>query len=246
MGRYGAGRLNRHLQLCVGEMILVIIKKCVDNRTCLGYGIHSLSRGESMNKYANIGARIKELRTANKYTLKRLSEESGLSIGFLSQVERGMSSIAIDSLEEIASIFNTSLSRFFDFSGQSTAYPVIHSFEVAATPISQQIIQYVLSNNVEAYHILPRIFLLLPFSDLDVEKVEMYSHEGEEFIYVLEGIVTVYLDDVKYTLYPGDSLITSSLQRHNWRNLTNKNARILTINTPNPFQKAGPDAGRNE
>ena len=51
-----------------------------------------------MDHNVTIGAKVKAFRTAKKYTLKQLSEESGLSIGFLSQLERGLSSIAIDSL----------------------------------------------------------------------------------------------------------------------------------------------------
>ncbi len=53
-----------------------------------------------MNHNLTIGSKLKALRTSKKYTLKQLSEESGLSIGFLSQIERGMSSIAIDSLSK--------------------------------------------------------------------------------------------------------------------------------------------------
>ena len=44
-----------------------------------------------MDHNVTIGAKVKAFRTAKKYTLKQLSEESGLSIGFLSQLERGLS-----------------------------------------------------------------------------------------------------------------------------------------------------------
>ena len=67
-----------------------------------------------MDHNITIGAKVKAFRTAKKYTLKQLSEESGLSIGFLSQLERGLSSIAIDSLAKLADILGVSLSAFFD------------------------------------------------------------------------------------------------------------------------------------
>ena len=51
-----------------------------------------------------IGAKVKALRTEKKMTLKQLSEGSGLSVGFLSQFERGLSSIALDSLEKLSEI----------------------------------------------------------------------------------------------------------------------------------------------
>ena len=69
-----------------------------------------------MDHNVTIGAKVKAFRTAKKYTLKQLSEESGLSIGFLSQLERGLSSIAIDSLAKLAAILGVSLSSFFDSS----------------------------------------------------------------------------------------------------------------------------------
>ena len=66
-----------------------------------------------MNHNITIGSKIKTLRIRKKYTLKQLSAESGLSTGFLSQLERGVSSIAIDSLAKIAEILGVSLSSFF-------------------------------------------------------------------------------------------------------------------------------------
>ena len=82
--------------------------------------------------------------------------------------------------------------------------------------------------------LLPRIYLLLPFAEATTVS-EPYVHEGEEFIYVLEGVVTVYLEENQYVLYPGDSIHILSTQPHNWMNRTNKIARILTVNTPNPL-----------
>ena len=55
-----------------------------------------------MNYNTTIGLKIKELRNSKKFTLKYLSEETNLSIGFLSQLERGMTSVAIDTLAKIA------------------------------------------------------------------------------------------------------------------------------------------------
>lgn len=55
-----------------------------------------------MNTSTAIGAKVKSLRIGKEMTIKQLSEACGLSVGFLSQFERGISSIAIDSLETIA------------------------------------------------------------------------------------------------------------------------------------------------
>lgn len=189
-----------------------------------------------MNQNAMIGAHIRSLRIARKLTLKQLSDESGLSVGFLSQLERGMSSIAIDTLAKLAHILGADLTSFFNVVQGPGPEPVVHGFDLRATPVSPEIIQYVLSNDPAGFEMLPRLFLLMPQSSLEEEQIEMYSHEGEEFTYVLEGIVTVYLDGSRHTLYPGDSIQIRSNLPHNWVNLTNKPARFLSINYPNPFR----------
>lgn len=192
-----------------------------------------------MNHNITIGAKVKALRTSKNYTLKQLSEESGLSIGFLSQLERGISSIAIDSLAKISSILEVPLSSFFDENASTSHDPVLHSFNLQCTKATSEIVQYILSNNASEYDILPRLFQLMPLMDAESEDVVMMNHIGEEFIYVLEGIVTVYIGDREYTLYPGDSIQIHSNEKHNWINLTNKVAKLLSINTPNPFKEKG-------
>lgn len=191
-----------------------------------------------MDHNITIGAKVKELRISQKYTLKQLSEETGLSIGFLSQMERGISSIAIDSLSKIAEALNFPLSNFFDTSTPLTKDPVIHSFNLPCTKATTEIIQYILSTNPSEYDILPRLFHLMPLMDGDKSEVVMLTHVGDEFIYILEGIVTVYLGEREYTLYPGDSIQIHSNERHNWINRTNKVAKLLSINSPNPFKKS--------
>ncbi len=194
-----------------------------------------------MNKNAMVGLKIKQLRTKKKCTLKQLSEETGLSVGFLSQLERGLSSIAIDSLAKIADLLDVSLASFFDEEDETPSQnPVLHGFSREYSQVSPQIIQYMLSHKVEDFEILPRILQLLPMANSEDCTLEMYTHSGEEFIYVLEGIITVNIADKQYTLYPDDSIQMHSKSPHNWVNLTNKTAKILTINYPNPFAK--PDA----
>lgn len=188
-----------------------------------------------MDYNTSIGARIKDLRTEQKLTLKQLSELSGLSAGFLSQLERGLSTIAIDSLSTLAEILNVSLSSFFQGNEETVTDPVVHSFNRPFNQVNPQIIQYILSHQAASFHVLPRIFQLLPMANAEMDKLEIYCHEGEEFIYVLEGIVTVLLADSQYTLYPGDSIQILSNVPHNWINYTNQTAKILTVNYPNPF-----------
>ncbi len=189
-----------------------------------------------MHATADIGARVKELRIRKKMTLKQLSEACGLSVGFLSQFERGLSSIAIDSLEGIAQILAVPLSDFWQLGAErNTTDPVVHGITLQSKEISPQIYQGILNAAGCNFSMLPRLFTLLPFQGPE-EAPELYTHEGEEFVYVLEGVITFFLNDGQYLLYPGDSMHIHSDQPHNWMNASNRIARILTVNTPNPLE----------
>ena len=195
-----------------------------------------------MDPNQTIGARIKILRHEKHLTLKVLSDRTGLSVGFLSQIERGISSIAVDSLSKIATCLGVPLSTFFDTDAPDMLDPVVHSFSLHRSMVSPQIIRSVLSHNTLDFDFLPHHYLLMPFSDPDTLAPEMYTHSGEEFVYVLTGIVSLWLENTKYTLDPGDSIQIHSNQPHNWANNTNKVAEILSINYPNPFKSDQQDS----
>lgn len=182
-----------------------------------------------------IGRKIKELRRAKRLTLKDLSEKTGLSMGFLSQLERGLSAIAIDSLSKIAAILNTELSVFINNNDQPSTDAAMRFFEQEHTQVASGVIQSILSKNVNGFNILPRLIQLLPSQSLQGNEKPMYAHEGEEFAYVLEGVLTLQLADKEYILCPGDSIQIDSTIEHNWFNHTNAITKLLTINVPNPF-----------
>lgn len=187
-----------------------------------------------MDTNAIIGLRIKSLRNEKKYTLKYVSENTGLSIGFLSQLERGMTSIAIDSLDKIATLLGVELSSFFNMESQTKDCHIMRRYEHKANVVNPEIVQYSLTNNVEDFHLLPRLVAVTP-AHQDESNLELYSHDGEEFIYILEGILTLQIEDEIFLLYPGDSAHIHSNVRHNWKNETNNVVRFLTVHTPNPF-----------
>ena len=189
-----------------------------------------------MNQNVTMGARIKTLRKEKKYTLKQLAEETGLSIGFLSQLERGMSSIAVDSLAKIAQVLGVSLSTFFADAQVVSQDPISRSSELHWNADGPEIAQAMLSRDLYGFDILPRIFQLMPMAD-EYQEAAIHRHSGEEFIYVLEGVVTVLHGDREYTLYPGDSIQIHSNIPHNWVNRTNKIARLLSVSSPNPFKE---------
>lgn len=179
----------------------------------------------------NIGTEIKKLRTEKGITLKELSEKSELSVGFLSQLERGLTTIAVDSLEKLADILGVHLTHFFDYPHKRKD-KVLRSYErELLDSVEGGFIKYSLSANLDHKQLVPRLIEILP--QKKDEELLSYKHEGEEFVYILEGILTVYINGERSEVYPGDSIHMESNIEHNWANYTNKLVKLLAVNTPN-------------
>ena len=183
-----------------------------------------------------IGSKIKQLRTQKSMTLKEFSEKTGLSIGFLSQLERGLTSVATDSLEKIANVLEVELTYFFT-KPKEKQRKIMRSYEKEVYEIiNGGFINYHLSSDLHDKKLLPRLVEILPNNTQ--EEVCTYVHKGEEFVYVLEGTLTLFLNNVQHELYPGDTAhYISQKQSHNWANYSNKIVKILVISVPNPYEK---------
>lgn len=180
--------------------------------------------------HQDIGKKIKELRQQRKWTLKELSEATGLSIGFLSQLERGLTNIAADSLQKLSQTLEVDPSFFFSSQSKSRSV-VLRSYEKEVTQvINGKFIHYHLANEFPGRTLLPRLIELLPINS--AEDISPYAHEGEEFIYVLEGTLTLFINQEQIELYPGDTAHYSSSMVHNWANYTNKMVRLLVVSLP--------------
>lgn len=187
----------------------------------------------------DIGMKIKKLRVEKGITLKVLGAKSELSVGFLSQLERGLTTIAVDSLERIAEILDVHLTYFFDYPVKRKD-KILRSYEQEIFDIEEgSSINYCLSTNLEDKQLVPRLIELLP--QKSKEEIIPYMHEGEEFVYILEGILTIYIDGESYDVYPGDSIHMNSNVTHNWANYTNKKVKLLAVNTPNNFYNKNKD-----
>lgn len=181
----------------------------------------------------DIGKKIKKLRVRKEMTLKDISEKTDLSIGFLSQFERGLTTIAIDSLQKISEILNVEISYFLTTPNKSKS-EILRRHEREITHIEDsKFITYQISSDISDKDMLPRVIEILP-GEWD-EDIVAYQHDGEEFIYVLEGILTLNVNNEIKNLYPGDTAHFKSTNMHNWSNKTNKIVKILSVNTPNHF-----------
>lgn len=178
---------------------------------------------------ADVGQKIKNLRKEKGLTLKELSDDTSFSVGFLSQLERGLTTIAIDSLEKIAKSLNVELAYFIQEDRKKDKMVVIRSYEKEVSQVtSNQFIHYDLCGNKDL-SMMPRLIEILPSKAK--EQIKSYPHCGEEFLYVLEGILTLHIGGQSYDLFPGDSAHYQSTIDHNWCNNTNRIVKIITVHS---------------
>jgi transcriptional regulator with XRE-family HTH domain len=181
-----------------------------------------------------IGKRIKELRKAKGMTLKQLGESANFSISFLSQLENGQTSITINSLTGIAAALDAEIATFFNLTEVHQGI-IFRSYEQRGFRLEKSnFIYYSLANEAMDRVLEPLLVEVLPG---DRTNVRSRPHGGEEFVYVLEGTLTVFIEEKEFLLYPGDSLHMSSAIPHDWANLTNKSVKIISVNTPSVLKK---------
>lgn len=189
-----------------------------------------------MEVQVELGQRIRSIRLELKLSLKEISEKTGLSIGFLSMVERGLTSVAIVSLKKIADALNHDMFDLFQTPLQQKQHKknqthiINRSYEQRMNYQNGRYIYFTLSDNAPDHIIDPMLIVLLPGEGR--ENVIQFSHTGEEFAYVLEGILSFFLNDQEYELYPGDSFLGPCDPPHNFVNLTNNIVRVLFVLTP--------------
>lgn len=176
----------------------------------------------------DIHLKIKALRQERQLTLKDLSEVTGLSLSFLSQIERGASSLSITSLKKIADALDIHINYFFLEEKDQQNFVVRkgerHSF---STSYGNQLYTRLAGTFAER-KLEPMVVRLKP----NMKEEGSYSHSGEEFYYVLEGEVVFTINDEKYHLLEGDSIHFPSSISHHWENPLTTETVVLSIVTP--------------
>ena len=180
----------------------------------------------------NTGALIKEYRTQQGLSLRELGEKCALSASYLSMVERNMTSINISLLQKITKALDLSMSLFFE-PPKSPSSCIIrgHNRPFFKTEGSPDIYFSLAGNLPPDKGILEPIIVQMMPEKAHIE-IKPIAHEGEEFALVLDGIITVQIESIVYELYPMDSFHIMSNTPHTVRNLSNRLASILHVNTP--------------
>lgn len=186
-------------------------------------------------RFPELGNRIRTLRRGKGLTLRDLSQQCNLSVSFLSQIERGLSSFSIPSLRAICQALNVSLPDLLVLSdGPGMAFLADPRPTEITKGDTQSHIN--LSDTSVKYRFLSGGFPGRQFEVLIGEMSPGYHnpsmlHAGEEFGYVLEGGVRLTIGEESYALGPGDSyhLVVSS--PHGCETSDEGGAKVLWVRT---------------
>ncbi len=166
----------------------------------------------------NIGSKIKRLRLQRKKTLQEVADETGFSPALISQIENNNVSPPIATLSRIAKVLGVRVGYFFRDEGPEEEYEVVRREE---RPAVTRVISRTGGHQGYTYHALTfrkRDRIMEPyllFVDPGMRDEEsVYSHEGEEFLLILEGEVELLLEKERLVLREGDSVYFESSLRH--------------------------------
>jgi quercetin dioxygenase-like cupin family protein len=207
-----------------------------------------------------VGRHLRRFRNDQALTLRGLSARSGLSIGFLSQLERGLTSISLTTLRDLALTLGRDITEFFDEApldpesvdgvvgdvistgsrprGRAGTVTTDRYFTLMRSS-GEQSRQYVsgersyrmLSKRAPGLVLEPMLVEIAPGGVLG----EMEVHAGEEFAYVIDGELVYVVEGEPHRLRAGDSLHLKSEIPHMLHNDTDQVTVVVSVVTPRLF-----------
>jgi len=182
----------------------------------------------SGNKKLDIGGRLRKLRKVREITLEKVAEDTGMSYSFLSALENNKHSISLDNLQKLAEYFQVDMVYFLEESNGENS--VIRKGERPTLKTDDGIVfQTVtagLSENMQL------TFVSIPPNTPDKNSRLVHAHsKGDELITVTKGEVTVIVEERKYLLKEGDTVIFPAEKEHVIY-AGNKGGEIILIGAP--------------
>lgn len=178
----------------------------------------------------NIGTKIKRLRLTNQLTQEELADRAELSKGFISQVERELTSPSIATLTDILQCLGTDLKEFFsEFEDRQIVFKEKDYF-IKEDEVAGNSMQWVVPN-AQKNMMEPVLLTLEPGGCSPVDE----PHSGEEFGHVKRGSVTICIGKDRHKAKKGESFYYTANKTHYIENTGNKPAVVLWVSSPPYF-----------
>lgn len=188
-----------------------------------------LDRLECEQAEPSLGSRLRARRKALGLTMQQVADAAGLTVGFISQIERGLASPSLSSLTNVARVLDMDAGTLFaqppstgeiTMAGQRPVYgldPSNMSYERISSAFPGHTLRGVLIHEAPGH------------------RSEPIRHEGEEMFYILQGALTVEIDSQRNVLKAGDSIHFASTRVHSSWNHTDLPTTILHVCTMDVF-----------
>ena len=191
---------------------------------------------------SGLGNSLRNRRKELSLTMQAVADAAGLSVGFISQVERGLTAPSLASLASLAEVLQADISEFLQqspTSSRATHTSRRHAYSVTGATVSYERLSTVFPNSQ-----LHSVIVHEPPG----RRAEPMSHRGEEMFYVINGEITVEIEGDVDILRKGDSIHFDSRRVHVTWNHTTKTVSILWCGTmdvfgdaPSPIHKQAAD-----
>lgn len=176
--------------------------------------------------------KIREYRKENHLTIKELAALSGMSISYISQIERGETDPSLSSLRKIANVFQVPIYMLLDDT------EMVKDLTLRA---DQQIVSYSEEGNVSYRFLTPlpsaeytpeALLVRYEIAPHSQDTTEPLRHYAEEFLYVTDGELTVQIGDREILLKEGDTTVVQKNIPHICINKTDTPTRGYSVIAP--------------
>jgi len=182
----------------------------------------------------NVGRKVRELRKEKRYTLLDMVTKTGLQKSLLEEIEAGEVVPPVATLLKLAKALNVGMAYFFEEdigTGRIALNRKADRIRLQKRPHHHHEgeVDYIyesLEMKKANKHMEP---LLVEFLPMEVSRMVFMNHEGEEFIYVLEGTLEFRTDDRVEVLHPGDALYFESDINHSFRSLEDGPVKAIVV-----------------
>jgi transcriptional regulator with XRE-family HTH domain len=188
---------------------------------------------DQLSDQLRIGTDIRHLRTARRMTLKQLADQAGVSIGLLSQLERGRSQLSVATLMRISIALGVPMSFFFS----KASHDAREESDIIVRASERRQLTFPglgIREDLLSPNLAGPIEMLLSSIEPGADCGEAYSHGGDEAGFLLCGTLDLWVGNRHFTLHEGDSFSFVSSTPHRYKNNGQVTTRIVWIITP-PF-----------
>jgi transcriptional regulator with XRE-family HTH domain len=187
------------------------------------------------NNNTVVGSKIRSIRESKGLSLEEVAERSGLSLEQITSIETDQNLPSLGPLIKIARALGVRLGTFMD--DNDALGPIVTrakdreadksiSFSNDATDARKHMEYHPLAQHKAGRHMEPFIIDINPEN---TPNYQLSAHEGEEFIYVMEGQIELEYGKEKYLLDEGDSIYYDSIVKHHLHGAPGKSAKILAV-----------------